>query len=99
MGKRQIPTLEGDNLDFDAPARNLITIGAVVGFLGLGASFALGSTRGDHMAAFLHSYLVAFAMFLAIALGNLFFVTSQFLFRAGWSVLVRRVAEQRAKLQ
>lgn len=93
MGRRQIPTLEGDNLEFDAPAKNLITIGAIVGLLGLGASFALGATRGDHMAAFMHSYLVAFAMFLAIALGNLFFVTSQFLFRAGWSVLIRRVAE------
>lgn len=93
MSKRTIPTLEGDNLEFDAPAKKLMTIGIIVGLLGLGSSFALGASRGDHLAAMLHSYLVAFAYFLAIALGALFFVTSQFLFRAGWSVLIRRVAE------
>ena len=93
MGKRKIPTLEGDNLEFDAPAKTMMTVGIIAGLMGLGGSFALGASRGDHMAAFLFSYLIAFAFFLAIALGSLFFVTSQFLFRAGWSVLIRRVAE------
>jgi hypothetical protein len=42
---------------------------------------------------FLHSYLVSFFFALSIALGGLFFVMVQHLARAGWSVVVRRVAE------
>jgi hypothetical protein len=41
----------------------------------------------------LHSWLVAFVFFLSLALGCLFFVLSQFAAQAGWSVVVRRVAE------
>ncbi len=41
----------------------------------------------------LHSYLVAFAFFLTLILGALFFVLLQHLVRAGWSVVVRRLAE------
>ncbi len=68
----------------------LPVIGLVVGVLGLGAAFALGS--GD-MKQFYHSYLVAFCFFLTIALGGFFFVLVQYLARAGWSVVVRRTAE------
>lgn len=39
------------------------------------------------------SYLVAFAFYLSITLGALFFVVVQHLAKAGWSVAVRRVAE------
>ncbi|MBX3468790.1 MAG: hypothetical protein KF878_18115 [Planctomycetes bacterium] len=39
------------------------------------------------------SYLVAFCFFLSITLGALFFVVIQHLVKAGWSVVVRRVAE------
>lgn len=39
------------------------------------------------------SYLVAFSFFLSITLGALFFVVVQHLAKAGWSVVVRRVAE------
>lgn len=39
------------------------------------------------------SYLVGFAFFLSITLGALFFVVLQHLVKAGWSVVVRRVAE------
>ncbi len=42
---------------------------------------------------FLLSYLVCFVFFLSISLGSLFFVMIQFLTRAGWSVVVRRVSE------
>lgn len=39
------------------------------------------------------TYLAAFTFYLGITLGGLFFVVLQHLVRAGWSVVVRRVAE------
>ncbi len=42
---------------------------------------------------FFISYLTAFCFFLAISLGAIFFVMVQHLTRAGWSVTVRRTAE------
>ena len=39
------------------------------------------------------AYLVAFIYSLTLAIGSLFFVIIQHLVRAGWSVVVRRVAE------
>lgn len=71
----------------------LMTIGLGLGVIGLGGAAAVGAGQGDHFSHFLHSYLVAFCYFLAIALGGLFFVTLQHLTRAGWSVVVRRLAE------
>jgi hypothetical protein len=49
--------------------------------------------RGIFSAQFSFSYLVAYVFWLSIALGGLFFVLVQFAARAGWSVVVRRVAE------
>jgi hypothetical protein len=62
----------------------------VVGILGWVATVVLG--LGDP-SRFYHSYLVAFAFTLSLALGGLFFVLLQFLTRAGWSVVVRRLSE------
>ncbi|MEM7482225.1 MAG: hypothetical protein AAF481_13700 [Acidobacteriota bacterium] len=42
---------------------------------------------------FYFSYLVAYLYFLSIALGGLFFVLVQHATRAGWSTVVRRLAE------
>ena len=42
---------------------------------------------------FFFAYLVSFAFVLSLALGALFFVLLQHLTRAGWSVVVRRLAE------
>ena len=42
---------------------------------------------------FLQGYLVAFAFVLSVSLGSLFFVLIQHLMRAGWGVVVRRLAE------
>jgi len=64
-----------------------------VGVVGLGLSAVLGFVQGDHLQRFFHSYLVAFAFYLTIALGALWFVILQHLVRATWSTVVRRVAE------
>jgi hypothetical protein len=65
-------------------------LGAVVGGVGLAATVALGMRDGQQA---IHSYLVAFLYFLSLSLGALFFVLVQFATRAGWSVTVRRIAE------
>lgn len=65
-------------------------IGLVLGVAGIGASVAL---HGGDYKQFFHSYLVAYMYFLSLALGGLFFVLIQYAARAGWSVLIRRIAE------
>ncbi len=65
-----------------------ICLGAgLLGMAGVGAGFAQDGRR----AAF--SYLFAFAVFLTLSLGSLFFVLIQHLTNAWWSVTVRRSAE------
>jgi hypothetical protein len=49
--------------------------------------------RGEHHHEFWFAYLVAWYGVLAIGLGGLFFVILQHLVRAGWSIAVRRLAE------
>ncbi|MBI2565414.1 MAG: hypothetical protein HYV63_00090 [Candidatus Schekmanbacteria bacterium] len=62
---------------------------------GLAAAGAAGSAAfglADHGQLFF-SYLVAFLFFVSIAIGGLFFVLVNHLSRAGWGVVVRRLAE------
>ncbi len=54
------------------------------------AWFLSRSAEGGY---FQHAYLTSFVYFLSISLGALFFVPIHHLTRAGWSVVVRRVAE------
>ncbi len=58
-----------------------------VGAVGIVLTMLLGGELG----AF--NYLVAYLFWLSFGFGALFFVLFQFITRAGWSVLVRRVAE------
>lgn len=62
------------------------------GLVALLAGFAIGIFSVDSRFG-LSAYLTAFMYCLSIALGTLFFVLIQHLVRAGWSVVVRRVAE------
>lgn len=65
-------------------------VGAVIGVAGLGvAGFMID---GDPK-QFFFSYLTAYLFFLSLALGGMFFVLAQHVARAGWSVVVRRFAE------
>lgn len=69
-------------------------IAGVVGVASLAAAVGLGYF-GDEAARahFFPSYLVSFCYFLSLTMGALFFVLIQHLTRAGWSVVVRRIAE------
>lgn len=71
-----------------------------VGVAGIVAALILaiipGFRSGEFGAArdqFLRSYVLAFTYVCSIALGALFFVLIQHVTRAGWSVVVRRIAE------
>ena len=65
-----------------------------VGLLLVVASVLVGYTT-DRV-RFLHAYLTAYVWGLGIVLGALLFVMIQHLTRAGWSVVVRRIAEHLA---
>jgi hypothetical protein len=73
--------------------RRLVRAGLATGVVMLIASAVLVFLAPGGVDRMLHSYLVAFAFFLSVSLGALFFVVLQHLVRAGWSVVVRRVAE------
>jgi len=63
------------------------------GGLGVLALAGAALLAGRDPSRFFHSYLTAFFFFLSFALGGIFFVLLQHLTRAGWSVVVRRLAE------
>lgn len=65
----------------------------IVGGLGMTMALVLGVCAGDGMRHFWHSYLLAACFYASISLGALAFVALQHLTRAGWSVVIRRLAE------
>lgn len=75
-------------------ARKIARTAAVVGVTGLAIAASLAFTRGGETKAhFFPSYLVSFVFYLSLCLGAFFFVLIQHLTHAGWSVVVRRIAE------
>ncbi|WAS92233.1 hypothetical protein [Nannocystis punicea] len=70
--------------------RKMPIIGLLLGAASLGGAWA--TSAGDSH-AFWYAYLVGYMVFLAFALGGLFFTIVQHLVRAGWSIAVRRIAE------
>lgn len=73
-------------------APRLFGVGLVVGLAGLGISVLLAMT-GAGWERFLRSYLTGFMFVTSICLGGLFFVILHHAVRAGWSVVLRRIAE------
>ncbi|MGF1633562.1 MAG: hypothetical protein ACFCVE_06905 [Phycisphaerae bacterium] len=70
-----------------------------VGLVGLVLSAVLGMAMPDgveQVNRFYFAYLTAFAFFLTFPVGATFFLLVMHLFRAGWSVNVRRIAEATA---
>lgn len=73
--------------------RRLPAIGLVLAVVGLGGSLALGLASEAARRQLWHSWLVGALFALSVALGGLFFVLVQHATQAGWSVVVRRIAE------
>jgi hypothetical protein len=91
--RTETPDMSNLGASLGALGPRLVRAGLATGVIMLVASVALAFLAPGGMDRMLHSYLVAFAFFLSISLGALFFVVLQHLVRAGWSVVVRRVAE------
>ena len=89
----EIPDVFTERRHLGAGGRQLWQVAGTVGLVALAAAAALGLAAGDHGRGFYFGYLVNFAWVLSLSLGALFFVVLQHLTRAGWSVVVRRVAE------
>ena len=75
------------------PSRTIAwrSLGLAVVALALAALLAGSSENG--LSRLLHSYLLNVSFITSIAIGALFFVLLQHLTRAGWSVVIRRIAE------
>lgn len=99
MTSSAIPHVKDDftNLVTEAPADSLsgaskLMLGA--GVLALIASIVLAFVQSSY--AFYEAYLVSYMFTLSLAVGALFFVMIQHVARAGWSIVVRRLAENMA---
>ena len=73
-------------------ARLPLLLGAV-GVLGTLASVLLARGSEENAKQFFHSWLVAVVFFVGIGLGCLFFILIHHATKAGWGVVVRRLAE------
>jgi hypothetical protein len=82
--------LSAERLTLGDVAGTISRISGLIGVAGLAATAFLGARSPDHAVL---SGLVAWAFWLTLVLGALFFVLIQHLTRAGWSVVVRRLAE------
>ncbi|TNE50600.1 MAG: hypothetical protein EP343_07895 [Deltaproteobacteria bacterium] len=71
--------------------RKMPLIAGLIGIVALGITISMGSK--DHSFVYFGSYMVSFLFFLTIALGGLFFVLIHFAAKAGWSTVIRRLAE------
>lgn len=91
--------VHGHTIDIAGENRRIDDIGPAVAKTALGIGVVtlvvavVMTIAFSNWTQFLKSYLVSFAYFLSLALGALFFVLIQHVTRAGWSVLVRRIAE------
>jgi len=83
--------LDNPRLRLGPLAGKIMTIAGLIGLAGLLLSVLLAFSAGwEH---FFRAYLTAFMFVISIALGGLFFTFVQHATRAGWSVVIRRIAE------
>lgn len=95
MTEHAAKTKPADHPSFQLPASlgGLALPLALGGVVLLVAGVLVGMSAGPSARFTMSAYLTAFTYCLSISLGCLFFVMIQHLCRAGWSVVVRRVAE------
>jgi hypothetical protein len=85
--------LSRENRRLDDLAPSLIRNAALAGGIALAISVLIAFMTEGGRLRFFNAYMVNFCFFLSLSLGALFFIMVQHLSRAGWSVVVRRVAE------
>lgn len=95
MGGHHKPTItvtDDESIRLNPAWQSVRLVAMAVGVAALLLAMGIGLTQ-ESSSYFFHSYLTSFVYFLSISLGALFFVPIHHLTRAGWSVVVRRVAE------
>lgn len=93
MTHRTLVDISRERTDLGRLAQPLFRGAGILGIAFLALSVVLALTVEEGWGRFLYSYLTNFAFFLSLSLGALFFVILHHLVRAGWSVVVRRIAE------
>lgn len=93
MSSHSTTHISEDRYYLESLGLQVVKIGGIAGLVLLALGFVLSLTFGHGVKQFLFSYLTAFCYFLSISLGAFFFVLIHHLSRAGWSVVVRRIAE------
>jgi len=93
LAHRVIPKLEDTKTTLDGLGSKVFGVSLLIGIIGLAATVGLGAAEGDGFRHFGFSYLVAYAFFLAISLGALVFLPIQYLTKASWSIVIRRMVE------
>jgi hypothetical protein len=73
--------------------RKAAVVLVAVGVLAVLRAGVVGRWESDGTRHFWHAYLLSFCYVISLSVGALFFVLVQHLTRAGWSVVVRRLAE------
>lgn len=81
------------NLQLGSAASGILMASLGVGAISLVGAFIVAAMTEHGWEHFFRSYLFAFMVVLAICLGALFFTMLQHAVRAGWSVVLRRIAE------
>lgn len=84
--------------DFAQKSLPVARLAKGAGAVGLLVALGLGFLARDGFQQFFFGWLTALAYFMAICMGALFFVLIHHCTRAGWSVNVRRVAENMAAM-
>ena len=85
--------LTQEGIEFGVTGARWSRIAGVIGLIGLVITVARALTIEHGAEAFFRAYLVNLMFFLSLALGGLFFVLISHLVRAGWSDVLRRIAE------
>ena len=93
MSHHHVPRVEDTKITMDGLGSKVFMISALLGVVGLAATFGLGLSQGDDLKHFAFAYLTNYAFFLSISLGALIFMPIMYLTRASWNVVLRRLAE------
>lgn len=93
MAHHHVPTLEDTKTTLEGLGSKVFIAALVVGLIGIAATVGLGMAQDDGMKHFGFTYLVNFAFFLSISLGALVFIPIQYVTKASWSIVIRRLAE------
>ncbi len=93
LAHHHVPTLADTKTTLEGLGSKVFIAALVVGLIGIAATVGLGMAQGDGLKHFGFTYLVNFAFFLSISLGALVFIPIQYVTKASWSIVIRRLAE------